>query len=161
MSSNYIDHAWREFKAAGWIDEHGRFNDGMQEDICRHVLALLELFRLEGHSGTTAPYTVNLFETLAMFKPITALTGEDWEWVEVGAGVFQNSRCGHVFKGVDGQAYDGEGRIFWDWHKHHETGEMAKSHFTCFESRVPVTFPYTPKKEYVFRPSDEFPNEVI
>jgi hypothetical protein len=86
-----------------------------------------------------------------MFEPIVPLTGEDWEWCEVHDGVFQNKRCGHVFKQADrfnGQAYDGEAVIFWDWCTDEETGERFKSHFTSRDSAQPITFPYTPKREY-------------
>ena len=150
--SNLCKHAINEFRAAGWTDENGKFKDEMQEAICNHVMQLLEMFSEEGHSGTTAPYTVELFKKLAMFEPIVPLTGEDWEWVEVSPGVFQNKRCGHVFKQADrfdGQAYDIEGRIFWEWSTDKETGERYKVYFTSKGSSVPVTFPYTPKREYV------------
>ena len=39
--NNYESHAWREFKAAGWLDENGKFKDEMQEAICNHVIRLL------------------------------------------------------------------------------------------------------------------------
>lgn len=152
--SNIEKHALMEFKAAGWLDEDGNYLDEMQESICRHVLALLDVFTAEGHSGTTAPYTVNLFKKLAMFEPLVPLTGEDWEWVDVSeyggrddGPLWQNKRCSHVFKDANG-AYDIDGIVFYDWHTDEETGEKYKSHFTGRESRVPVTFPYTPKTEY-------------
>jgi hypothetical protein len=151
MMSNLEKHARMEFRAAGWTDDQGNFNDEMQEAICKHVLELLKVFADEGHSGTSAPYTINLFKQLAMFEPIVPLTGEDWEWCEVHDGVFQNKRCGHVFKQADrfnGQAYDGEAVIFWDWCTGEETGERFKSHFTSRDSAQPITFPYTPKREY-------------
>lgn len=161
--SNIHKHALMEFRAAGWTDENGKFNDEMQEAICDHVLKLLDVFADEGHSGTTAPYTVNLFKQLAMFEPIVPLTGEDWEWTEVADGMFQNKRCGHVFKeSNDGQAYDGEGRIFFEWCERplddDEPGypgiKRYKTHFTSRDSRVPITFPYTPTREYVERPTE-------
>ena len=152
--NNYEKHAWIEFRAAGWIDENNKFNDEMQELICKHVLKLLEVFDEEGHSGSSAPYAINLFEKLAKFEPVAPLTGEDWEWTNVseyGGGnngiLYQNKRCGHVFKDDDG-AYDMDGVIFWEWFTDKETGEKFKSYFTGRESRVPVTFPYTPKREY-------------
>jgi hypothetical protein len=151
--SNYESHAWREFRAAGWVDENNRFKDEMQEAICSHVLKLLEVFAEEGHSGSSAPYALNVFDTLARFKPIAPLTGEDWEWVDVSeyrvtdGPVFQNKRCSHVFKDRNG-AYDIKGIVWYDWYTDEETGEKRKSHFTNYKSRVPVTFPYTPKTEY-------------
>lgn len=149
--SNLYRHALMEFRAAGWTDDGGNYKDEMQEAICKHVLDLLLVFSNEGHSGSSAPYAVNLFQKLAMFEPVVPLTGEDWEWTEVGNGVFQNKRCSHVFKQADrfnGQAYDIDGIVFYDWYTDEETGEKHKSHYTCSDSFVPVTFPYTPKKEY-------------
>jgi len=152
--SNYERHAMMEFRAAGWTDENGKFNDEMQEMICKHVLKLLEVFNGEGHSGSSAPYAINLFKQLASFEPVAPLTGEDWEWTDVSeyggrddGPLFQNKRCGHVFKDNTG-AYDSDGIIWYDWHTDEETGEKYKTHFTSRESRVPVTFPYTPKREY-------------
>ena len=141
--SNLHSHALAEFRAAGWTDDEGKFKEEMQEAICKHVLELLKVFADEGHSGTTAPYTVNMFKKLAMFEPLVPLTGEDWEWNECGNGIFQNKRCSRVFKQADrfnGQAYDIEGRVF---------REPTGACYTGAESRVPVTFPYTPKTEYV------------
>jgi len=151
--SNYEKHAQMEFRAAGWTDENGNFKDEMQEDICNHVLKLLEVFAGEGHSGSSAPYAINLFEKLAKFEPVAPLTGEDWEWHDVSeysgrdnGPVFQNKRCGHVFKDNSG-AYDIDGIVWYDWYTNEE-GEKSKSYFTSRESRVPVTFPYVPKTEY-------------
>lgn len=149
--SNYVKHAEMEFRAAGWTDESGKFKDEMQEMICNHVLKLLEVFADEGHSGSSAPYAINLFKTLASFEPVVPLTGEDWEWTDVselsGRTLWQNKRCGHVFKDEDG-AYDINGIVWWNCWADPETGEKHKSYFTSRESRVPVTFPYTPKTEY-------------
>jgi hypothetical protein len=157
--SNYEKHALKEFRAAGWIDENGNYIDEMQEMICRHVLALLDVFNGEGHSGSSAPYAINLFSKLAKFEPVVPLTGEDWEWNEVsermGSKCWQNNRCGNVFKDEDGRAYDIDGKVFWEWSGTKE--EPYKSHYTCRESRVYVEFPYTPKTEYVYRYSDAEP----
>ncbi len=148
--TNYERHAKDEFRAAGWTDENGKFNDEMQELICNHVLKLLDVFHDEGHSGSSAPYAINLFKKLASFEPIVPLTGEDWEWVNVaeqnGGPLWQNKRCSHVFKDNDG-AYDINGIVFYDWYVNEE-GDKHKSYFTSRESRVPVTFPYTPTTEY-------------
>lgn len=139
--SNYESHAKREFRAAGWTDENGEFSDEMQELICKHVLKLLEVFADEGHSGSSAPYAVRLFEKLAMFEPIVPLSGDDAEWNDVGDGLYQNNRCSHVFK-ENGVAYDSTGRVFRD---------PDGGSYTSKDSRVNVTFPYVPKTEYVDR----------
>ncbi len=152
--SNYEKHALMEFRAAGWLDENGQYCDEMQEMICKHVLKLLDVFDGEGHSGSSAPYAINMFSKLAKFDPIVPLTGEDWEWVDHGY-TKQNKRCGRVFMDPDGRAYDIDGKVFWEWSGTKE--EPYKSHYTCRESRVYVEFPYTPKTEYVYRYSDAEP----
>lgn len=151
--SNYEKHAQMEFRAAGWTDENGNFKDEMQEAICAHVLKLLEVFGDEGHSGSSAPYAINLFSKLAKFEPVAPLTGEDWEWSDISeyggrddGPLWQNKRCGHVFKDNNG-AYDIDGIVWYDWYTNEE-GEKHKSYFSGRGSRVPVTFPYVPKTEY-------------
>lgn len=154
--SNIKNHALAEFRAAGWVNEKGDYTDEMQQAICEHVLKLLDVFADEGHSGSSAPYAVGVFEKLAMFKPLVPLTGEDWEWTEVSEGCFQNKRCSRVFKQADrfnGQAYDIDGIVFFDWYTDPETGEKSKSYFTGRDSFVPVTFPYTPTTEYKESPT--------
>ena len=155
--NNYESHVWREFKAAGWLDENGKFKDEMQEAICNHVIRLLGVFAGEGHSGASAPYAISLFEKLAKFEPIAPLTGEDWEWNDVGDGVYQNKRCSHVFKQADrfdGQAYDIDGKIFWEWYTDPETNEQYESYYTSNESFTPIEFPYVPTKEYIYKESE-------
>lgn len=150
--SNLIDHAKREFLAAGYkpVEEE---QDGPNKWIQQNVLALLELFSSQGHSGFSAPFCIQMFTKLANFEPLCPLTGEDSEWSDVaeedGKRLFQNKRCSHVFK-RDGVAYDSEGVVFYDWMTD-SNGNPYKSYFTCKESRVNITFPYAPVKEYCER----------
>ena len=152
--SNIQKHALTEFKAAGWLDDDGNYIDEMQEAICKHILELIKVFSDEGHSGSTEPYTVDLFKKLAMFELITPLTGEDWEWTEIAremsgsnnGTLYQNKRCSRVFKDDTG-AYDIDGKVFYDWYTN-ENGDRHKSYYTSRDSRVPVTFPYVPTTVY-------------
>lgn len=159
--SRYKEHALEEFRAAGWTDENGKFHDEWQEEICNHILDLLAAFAKGDHSGTTAPYTVRLFEKLALFQPIAPLTGEDWEWVDVaeqnGGPLWQNKRCSRVFKDLNG-AWDIEGIVFYDVFLD-EDGKERKSYYTCGDSHVRVVFPYRPTSEYVHRQHAESDNE--
>lgn len=166
LMSNYEKHAWLEFQAAGWLDENGKFKDEMQEMICNHVIKLLDVFAEEGHSGSSAPYAINMFEKLAKFEPIAPLTGEDWEWTEVSDGIFQNKRCSHVFKQADrfdGQPYDIDAVVFWEWaerdllpdEEEYPGRSRYKAYYTSRDSMQPITFPYTPKQEYVERSSND------
>jgi len=131
---NLVDHAKCEFGVLGWPGD-----DEMQEAICDDILALLEVFSKQEHSGATAPYTVNLFRRLAAFEPISPLTGEDSEWTKVSKGMWQNKRDSEVFKGSDG-AYWICGRIFRD---------KDGSTYTSGRSSVPITFPWRHPKSQV------------
>lgn len=150
--SGLMQHAKREFKAAGWVDENGDFKDEMQKTICRRVLTLLEVFSEQGHPHSTVPYAIDLFTKLAGYRLLSPLTGDDDEWNEVREGVFQNKRCSHVFKQADrfdGQAYDIDAIVFLDWGVDEDTGERRfKSFFTNGGSHQPIEFPYRPKKKY-------------
>lgn len=139
--SNLIEHAKEEFRAIGYKPLDQEQEDGPNKWMQENVLELLEVFSKQGHSGHSAPFCVEMFNKLARYEPLGPITGEDWEWVEVSSGTFQNKRCSHVFK-ENGQAYDIEGRIFKD---------KDGSCWTNRESRVNVVFPYTPKREYVDR----------
>ena len=141
-----IEHAKREFKALGYIPLDEEQPEDPNKWIQQNVLELLEVFAEQGHSGTSAPFCIEYFYKLAYFKPLTPLQGTDDEWNEIGDGVFQNNRCGRVFKGADGKAYDIEGIVFKD---------SDGCHYTSRDSRVYITFPYTPTTEYVDKPSDE------
>ena len=165
--SNLRRHALDEFYAAGWTDAGGHFKDEMQEMICDHVLKLIDLFSEEGHSGSTAPYAINMFKKLAMFKPLSPLTGEDWEWTKLDYGCepkWQNKRLSSVFKDSTGEAYNIDGKVFWEWcmpYEGREPQEPYKSYYTSRDSRVPVTFPYMPPDEpiYEYRHSDADPKQ--
>lgn len=136
-----LEHAKHELSLIASEDED--VADEMQLEMNAHILEMVERFADAGHSGFSASYAVAVLEKLLRFEPLTPLTGEDEEWTEVADGVFQNKRCSHVFK-ENGEAYDIDGKIF---------REPSGACFTSSESRVPVTFPYTPKREYVDVPA--------
>lgn len=131
-----IAHAMKEMELA-WPE-----SEEMQGMVKANVLELMEVFANQGHSGSSAPYVLNVFHKLAMFETISPLTGEDSEWNLCGGGVYQNNRCGEVFKdGAKGEAYWISGRIFRDPDGHTYTNR---------DSHVPVSFPWTqPEREIV------------
>jgi len=139
--SNLVAHGRRELASslAG--------PDGPNRWMAENLLELLAVFSAQGHSGFSAGWCISSFEQLARFKPLGPLTGEPAEWMEIGTGVFQNVRCGRVFRSADrfgGQAYDIEGRVFRD-----PDGSCC----TNSDSHVPITFPYTPTTVIVDRPA--------
>jgi len=129
-------------------------DDKMQSAMNKHVLHMVKEFANEGHSGFSASYALSMIKRLLAYKPITPLTGEHDEWSNVTSGVsgqlWQNRRCSSVFKGEDGQAYNIDGKVFWEWATDRETGEKYKDYYTSFESRVPVTFPYAVPDEPIY-----------
>ena len=150
--SNLLKHAINEFIAAGWVEAEGKpWKDSMQEAICKDVYELLAVFSAQGHSGSSAPYAIQMFSKLAAFEPITPLTGDDSEWVEVSNGVYQNKRNSAVFKDktqFDGQAYFLDAIVWWEWYTDKETGEKSKIYFTNKYSRQTVKFPCIPKTKH-------------
>lgn len=130
-----ITHAKKEMKRM-WPEP-----DDMQDMAKENVLELLEVFEKQGHSGSSAPYVLGLFQRLADFKPLGQLTGEDDEWMEVSPNTYQNIRCSSVFKeGKNGTAYWLDGNIFRD-----QNGAT----FTNQYSRVKVDFPWSPPESKV------------
>lgn len=127
--STLVDYAKEELKRIGMIDSGEPYNDA----VAKAILDLIELFASQGHSGFTAPYTVNAFKRLAMYKPLSPLTGEDSEWSEVGSGCYQNKRYSAVFK-EDGKAHNIEGKMFTD--------DNGTTWYLSKDSQVEVFFPY-------------------
>ncbi|MFL6728089.1 MAG: hypothetical protein ACJ8FS_16480 [Sphingomicrobium sp.] len=80
----------------------GNEPDEMQDLIDANVIKIVTAFSEGGHSGTTADYTLGIIERLLRFDPLTPITGEDAEWMNVseasGQPMWQNRRCSHVFK---------------------------------------------------------------
>ena len=142
----YMAHAIREFRAAGWIDDSGEFNDEMQEMICNHVLKLLEVFDGEGHSGSSAPYAVNMFKKLALFEPLTPINGSEDEWSDDNQNIresalFRDDNGAYyldaiVFRGQNGSCFTGN-------------GVSLKDGRTISSRQYIRQFPFIPKTFYV------------
>jgi len=138
-----IEHAKREFEVQGWP---GDDVDSMQKIVCDNIMELIEVFSKQGHSGTTAPYVINLFKRLAGYEPISPLTGEDNEWRDVGHdrdsgdSLFQNKRATGIFKDKSG-AYWSDAVIFRD---------PDGGTYVNVNSRGPIEFPWTwPEKREI------------
>ena len=97
---SYIEHAKREFVAVGYKPLDQDQEDGPNKWFQENVLELLEVFDKQGHSGSSAPYVINMFNKLANFKPLCPIKGTDDEWNESlsGGTGFQNKRETGVFK---------------------------------------------------------------
>jgi len=161
--SNLLSHAEDELNRIGMTEDSP---DEMNRMMRKHILHMMQEFANEGHSGFSASYAISILTKLMDFKPLSPLTGEDSEWVNVSdygpEPHYQNKRRSSVFKNADGSCYDIDGKVFWEWAMPYEEGEKPyKSYYTNRESRVPVTFPYTvpDKPIYEYRYSDATPQQ--
>jgi hypothetical protein len=111
--------------------------DEYNDMVADAVLEIIRVFADQGHSGFSASITTNIVEKLMRFEPLTPLTGEDNEWNQIKDNLYQNRRSPRVFK-EDGQAYDIDGIVFRD---------PDGCYVTNKDSRVNITFPYTPVTE--------------
>lgn len=147
-----LEHAKTEMDIAGIYSESG---DDIDDWVREAVLDLLETLSKHGPSGSTVGFIVDIFSKLARYEPLGPLTGSDEEWSDVGEDmngetIYQNIRCSHVFKnGKDGKAYDINGRIFVDQNGAAFTSNYYDEDNKERSSTVYITFPYTPKSEYV------------
>lgn len=145
VTSNLVKHAEVELAAIGMGEDAEEMDKTMRDNI----LEMVTVFSKQGHSGFSAGYAASVLHKLLNYEPLGPLTGEDSEWQDVGEQsgypLKQNIRCGHVFKEGD-KAYDTEGIIFRD-----PDGTTWINH----ESRTPVTFPYTPERQYVDRSEED------
>jgi hypothetical protein len=141
---NLVQHALTELQAAGHFD-----GDRINALAANDAVDLVRVFSTQGHSGFSASFMRHLFDALAAYKPLGPLTGADSEWMDVaevsGMPMWQNRRCGHVFRDGDGQAYDIDAVIF---------EEPSCARFTGRFSRQFITFPYTPRHVIVQVPDD-------
>ena len=69
------------------------------------MLEILDKFFDQWDSGGAVYFAADVLRRLISGQPLSPLTGTDSEWMEVGPGVWQNVRCGTVFK-EHGRAYD-------------------------------------------------------
>ena len=140
----------------------GRHLD-IQREMTNCVMALMEIFSKQGHSGMSASYCINTFFRLAKWKPLTPLTGEDDEWMDIsfitrdGKGLQQNKRCYSVFRenkdnatayDIDAVAFSSDGGHTW-----FSSGDLRKKY------SAGITFPYfppeTPRGVYIKYTSDD------
>lgn len=150
---SYIEHAKQEFLAAGFTPIES-CTDFVESQVQKDVLELLATLKLQEHTGNSIHTVLNLFNKLALFKPLTPLTGADSEWNPsvLLDGTLQNNRCNSIFK-KNGIAYTLDGYKFWHWssrplcedEKGYPGTHIYKAYFGSQYCRKLVTFPYTPQ----------------
>lgn len=95
---------------------------------------ILKIFFEEWDSGGAVWAAAPVLQRLIAGKCLTPLTGEPDEWIDHGSGVFQNIRCGSVFK--DPRFHDG--KLAYD--------------IDAKEPRAAISFPYWPERGDVSSP---------
>lgn len=133
-----IEYANSELTLAGYFSEDA---DVYDRAIADDALEVLEVLANQGHSGTSIGFIMATVNQLVKFLPLTPLTGEDHEWMEVGEGTWQSKRMPNLFKTAEAGAYVMDHFIF-------RTPDGCC--YTSKDSRKSVTFPYMPEPcEYV------------
>jgi len=148
--SRLIDHAKREFLKLGYKpieDCDDDPNKWMQENI----LELLEVFSTQGHSGSSAPYVIDMFMKLAAFEPIGPILCTDDEWSDISDNSYQNTRCSAVFKdGLDGKPYYLDAIVWKNQNNDTFTGNcVLNSKNEKISSRQNIKLPFNPKTFYI------------
>lgn len=93
--SNLVKHAREELKLLGCNEE----------DIA-DVLKVVEAFASIQPSGGQASWLIPVINDLLLFNNLSPLTNDPKEWIEVGDGIWQNSRNSEAFS-------DDGGKTFW------------------------------------------------
>lgn len=120
-----------------YVDGEDEFDRQIKEHLRNDVMALINIFCNQEHSGASSHVVLDIFNRLAHYKPITKLTGADSEWVEADEETYQNVRCSTVFKEKKtGKVYDINGKVFSD--------DGGKSYYMTENSRTYISFPYNP-----------------
>lgn len=98
-----VAHAKSELERAGLFDKESDY-DGM---LGKAVLELVEKFAEQGHSGMFASMTLSIFDEVARFKPLTPITNNPDEWMEVSQSepMWQNRRSSDCFSTDGGKTY--------------------------------------------------------
>jgi hypothetical protein len=129
-----------ELRRAGLLDKDSDY-DGMLGEA---VKELLLVFQKQGHSGYSAQATASIFYKLVKGEPLSPLTDDPSEWMELTDNILQNRRVSNVFidKTVSEKPYTLDGKAFSD--------DGGKNYWTNINSRVHFDLPgYPPKTEYV------------
>lgn len=100
--SNIAGHAWDELDRAGLFTDDGDFYGGMTG---RAVMDLVDVFVEQGHSGASASIVIDILRRVLAFEPLSPLTDDPAEWIEVADGLWQSRRQAQAFSQDGGKTY--------------------------------------------------------
>ena len=100
--SNLACHAWDELNRAGLFTGDGDFYGGMTG---RAVMDLVDVFVEQRHSGVSASIVIDILRRVLAFEPLSPLTDDPAEWMEVTDGLWQSRRQSQAFSQDVGKTY--------------------------------------------------------
>lgn len=95
------EYARSELERAGLFKEDSDY-DGM---LGTAVMELVETFAKQGHSGYSAHCVIDLFSTVASYKPLEPITSDPDEWFMPVDGVWQSKRRPSTFSRDGGKTW--------------------------------------------------------
>lgn len=98
---NLETHANTELTRAGLFSKDSDYG-GMIGDA---VMELVRVFAAQGHSGFSAGMTLEIFRLVASYKPLSPITSDPDEWMDVAADLWQNRRQSSCFSTDGGKTY--------------------------------------------------------
>ncbi len=123
------------------LDRIPKDSEGLQDKINKDILAFIELFESQNHSGLTGNYVIGILTKLLNGVPLFPLTGEEDEWEDVSylfndRIVEQNKRYRKVYRENrdNSTAFIRDAKVF--------SVDGGKTWFTCNKSEKYITFPY-------------------
>lgn len=114
-------------------------NTPEQVAVNSQIMDVMRTFSEGGLTENVAMYQLAVLNRLIRHLPLSALTGEDDEWMDAsdfaGEPLLQNKRCPQIFKYPNtGKAYNVTAKQFSD--------DNGATWYTCSDSREEITFPY-------------------
>lgn len=130
----YLERAKKEMRRAGLYDADASYGQG---EIAECVVALLDTWHRQGHSGGSAGMTLEIFNRLVEHKRLAPITDDPAEWMNVSEyspsdpGTWQNLRQSTCFSLDGGKTYyDIDERRSW-WRRKLRLGHRG---FTVLKS---------------------------
>lgn len=144
---NYTKHFNRELKI---LRDSNDSDDLIIDKFEQAIRDIIDINSKQGHSGHSAHwyanYLSNAVKNVMLFKPLSPLTGEDSEWVDVCDDLYQNNRCGAVFKDKETGKSNYIDAICW---RGEEDYDSFSGMVEGISSKQNIIFPFTPNTFYV------------
>ena len=152
-----ISFAKEELERIGYNPNTDPNSEDINDCAVTCILELLETFVKQEHSNFSANYVLKIFNKLVNFKPLSPLTGEDDEWMEICNNkdeiIYQNKRHFSVFKTINVKTKEEKCHL----NDHYVFVDKNDTSFTNCKSRLVIDeFPFSiPDKIYIHEGTEE------